>query len=146
VDEEPAIMNQVLFYFVVAFSGTCGVMLRFFTNYWQTELHGIILSTFIVNCIGSFFIGLFWELKEKKKIGEQVHIILSGGFLGGLSTFSGYAFNLLILATNNANSRKTKQDTSLYPMYQNIITLILYGALTPFFGMALAFLGVLSIR
>ena len=56
------------------------------------------LGTFVVNVLGSFLIGVFFVLlAEKAQIAEQWRPIIVVGFLGGLTTFSTFSLDALLL-------------------------------------------------
>lgn len=56
------------------------------------------LSTFLVNIIGSFLIGVFYALTEEFPHLTQTRLFLSTGFCGGFTTFSAFtAENLNLL-------------------------------------------------
>ena len=58
-------------------------------------------STFIVNIIGSFVIGIFFGLAEKTHlISTQMNVFLITGFCGGFTTFSSFSDDLFLLLQN----------------------------------------------
>lgn len=116
-------MNLILLTILVALSGGCSVLVRFLANFWATEFNGIVLSTFVINNLGSFLIGVFYKLFSFRVIEHETYIILCAGFLGGLTTFSGYTLNLALLCK------------------ENITFLLLYGFLMSWLGMCFTLLG-----
>lgn len=70
--------------------GGVGVISRVYLN----EIFGLPLSTFFVNVLGSFLIGV---LSVSMPIPENLKIALMAGLLGGLTTFSGYSMDGLRL-------------------------------------------------
>ncbi len=56
-------------------------------------------GTFLVNIIGSFFIGVLFGLVEKTNmISAQMNVFLITGFCGGFTTFSSFADDMYLLA------------------------------------------------
>jgi CrcB protein len=126
-------MNIPTLYIFVAISGLAGVLTRYSINFWTTSWHGVILSIFTVNAIGSYIIGLLWKLWQIDKISQDTYIILSAGFLGGITTFSGYSLNLSLMAyaaTGNVDQ---------------ICAVISYAVLMPLVGLGLVVLGMMSV-
>jgi fluoride exporter len=78
----------------IAFWGALGVLSRHFIDrlFSQTNLPEFPLSTFIINCIGSFLIGiLFVTCKETGLVSKELSTALTVGFLGGFTTFSAFS-------------------------------------------------------
>lgn len=81
----------------IFFLGGLGVLLRFVISS-QLNTHSLVggfpLGTFLVNIIGSFFIG--WLIGQNHfQISESLKVALIVGFLGGLTTFSSYSLELV---------------------------------------------------
>ena len=59
---------------------------------------GFPLGTIAVNVLGSLLIGIFFVLlAEKAQIAEQWRPVIVVGFLGGLTTFSTFSLDALLL-------------------------------------------------
>lgn len=117
--------------------GVCRFLLsdvvnRFFSKSCQ---HSVILSsfpwgTFFVNIIGCFIIGLIYGLVDKNIImSQETKLLLTTGFCGGLTTFSTFSHENLLLFHDS-----------------NHITLIIYAVLSLIVGFTFAWLGHLTVR
>ena len=87
-------------YIAIAFGGAIGAVSRYWLYSAVQRLHdsGFPLGTFVVNGLGSFLIGVFFVLlAEKAQIAEQWRPIIVVGFLGGLTTFSTFSLDALLL-------------------------------------------------
>ncbi len=82
---------------LIALGGIIGLLSRYLLSEVVTGLNigGIKYSTIIVNLIGCFVMGIFWQLAEAKIIDEELRKILMVGFLGCMTTFSSYALETL---------------------------------------------------
>jgi CrcB protein len=94
-----AISNFTLYAFV-ALGGACGASLRFYIS--QLVLNwlgkGFPFATLMVNIIGSFTMGLLYQLIEHEILNISVHRTLIGiGFLGAFTTFSTFSLDSLLL-------------------------------------------------
>ena len=90
----------------IAIAGSIGVLSRYgviILKNANSNLLELPWSTLLVNCLGCYFIGLFYELLERQVISNDIYMVLSVGFLGGFTTFSGFAFDLDILLRNEHN-------------------------------------------
>lgn len=89
----------------LALGGTFGVLLRYGVVRWlHPETASDVLhfpwGTVTVNLLGCFFFGLFLVLMHEKYALPKNHelaVVLLTGFLGALTTFSAYAFDLYSL-------------------------------------------------
>ena len=87
-------------YIAIAFGGAIGAVSRYWLYSAVQRLHdsGFPLGTFVVNVLGSFLIGVFFVLlADKAQIAEQWRPIIVVGFLGGLTTFSTFSLDALLL-------------------------------------------------
>ena len=87
-------------YIAIAFGGAIGAVSRYWLYSAVQRLHdsGFPLGTFVVNVLGSFLIGVFFVLlAEKAQIAEQWRPVIVVGFLGGLTTFSTFSLDALLL-------------------------------------------------
>ncbi|MGV2872562.1 fluoride efflux transporter CrcB [Colwellia sp. E150_009] len=94
-----AISNVTLYAFV-ALGGACGASLRFYIS--QLVLNwlgkGFPFATLMVNIIGSFIMGILYQLIEHEILDINIHRTLIGiGFLGAFTTFSTFSLDSLLL-------------------------------------------------
>ncbi len=82
------------------------------------------LSTFLVNIIGSFLIGIFYAFTEEIPPLMQTRLFLTTGFCGGFTTFSAF--------TSENLSLLQKGEYVLFFIY--VITSILIGILAVLAG------------
>jgi len=87
-------------YIAIAFGGALGAVSRYLLHSVVQRFNdsGFPLGTFAVNVLGSFLIGIFFVLlAEKAQIAEQWRPVIVVGFLGGLTTFSTFSLDALLL-------------------------------------------------
>jgi len=93
-------------------------------------LSSLPFGTFLVNVIGCFIIGLIYGLIDKNVImSQEAKILLTTGFCGGLTTFSTFSHENLLLFNGG-----------------NHITLVIYAIASLMFGFTFAWLGHLAAR
>ena len=81
--------------FIIILGSTFGLTLRIFIqNNFKKKIGFDIQSTSIVNFISSFFLGILVALNF---INNEILVLFYGGFLGCLSTFSSFIYQLFIL-------------------------------------------------
>jgi fluoride exporter len=91
-------MKSLLFISIGGFFGTAlrftlGLFLPYSSWPW---------STFIVNMMGCFFMGLFIGMSQKYHFSDNIRLILCTGFCGGFTTFSALALeNLSFIEKHN---------------------------------------------
>lgn len=90
-------MKELIYIFL---GGGTGSVLR----YWvQGLLHERIIpysfpwTTFTVNILGSFLIGLFYALAARLNLSAEARLLLTTGFCGGFTTFSTFSNDGLAL-------------------------------------------------
>lgn len=82
-------------WFYVALGGACGALLRGALGYWLAAGH---YATLAINVLGAFLIGLCWAaLQDQAWFAQWGRWLLVVGFLGGFTTFSTLAIELLWL-------------------------------------------------
>ena len=83
-------MKQLLFVFI---GGGIGSVLRYLISFiFKNNSYNFPWSTFIVNMIGCFLIGLiFGYLNKNEYLKDSLTSILIVGFCGGFTTFSTFA-------------------------------------------------------
>ncbi|MDD6089004.1 MAG: CrcB family protein [Desulfovibrionaceae bacterium] len=91
-------MNTML---AIAAGGACGALLRFaIAVQCVSSLHNPLAGTILVNAFGSFLMGVLLAFSESH--GESpVHLWISRGFLGALTTFSTFSFETFSLLQKN---------------------------------------------
>ena len=78
-------------YFAVFIGGSCGSLLREIINP-HIQLHNFLTSTFTVNIIACFLIGILYSIRNRIHI--SIFHFAAIGFCGGLSTFSSFIADL----------------------------------------------------
>jgi len=115
----------------IALGGAVGAISRYLVSGIGYKFFGSSFAwgTLIVNLIGSFMIGFFWEIFERIIVPVNFRVFLLIGFLGAFTTFSTYALETLNLIRDN--------EAGLA-----IMNLILNNVI----GVVLVFLGILCGR
>ena len=81
----------------VTVGAAIGALARWFAGLWlNTHWGGFPLGTLLVNCIGGLLIGIALAWFERTP-DEFLRLLLVTGFLGGLTTFSSFSGESLIL-------------------------------------------------
>ncbi|MCB0475510.1 MAG: fluoride efflux transporter CrcB [Flavobacteriaceae bacterium] len=121
-------MKQLLMVFI---GGGLGSTMRYLiSKYLNDPVTGVPYGTFLVNVLGSLFIGaiLGFALKNEA-LSQNQTLLLATGFCGGFTTFSAFAYeNHLFLRTGN------------------LTLLFAYTVLSFIAGMAAVFLGVYVVK
>jgi CrcB-like protein len=120
-------------FFLVFVGGGLGAAVRFFVTTAAARWGAFPFGTLAVNAGGSFLMGLVMGaillLTEKYGlIAESLRLLLAVGFLGGLTTFSSFSFETLLLLKGG----------SYLLAFCNIALQLLVGLLFAALGMALA--------
>jgi CrcB protein len=87
----------------VGLGGFIGSVLRYFIYIVSNYFFGsnFPFSTIIVNIVGSFFIGFFYQLFNGYFfVSENTKLLLTVGLLGGFTTFSTFSIDAFILYQN----------------------------------------------
>lgn len=81
--------------FLLAFGGSLGAVFRFlFVSYSKKfNFANWPVGTFLINSLGSFFMGLIFNLKIK----ATILLSFGTGFLGGFTTFSTFIYEAMLL-------------------------------------------------
>ena len=90
----------------------------------KQQLAGFPASTFAVNMLGSLVIGFLWSWLDDPHMTEATRNLLFVGFLGGFTTFSSYALEVMQLYQSG-----------------DIRSALLYVLASNLLGIALAFVG-----
>jgi fluoride exporter len=81
----------------VAGGAAVGALLRWWAGLWLNgSWAGFPLGTLLVNCIGGLLIGVALAWFERSP-NEVLRLLLVTGFLGGLTTFSAFSVESLLL-------------------------------------------------
>lgn len=87
-------------------------------------------GTFVVNIIGCFLIGMIYGLIDKNVImSQETKLFLTTGFCGGLTTFSTFSHENLLLFNSS-----------------NHITLLIYAILSLIIGFSFAWIGHIVVK
>ncbi len=90
--------------FAIFLGGGLGAVARYLISFNMAKYLEINLpvSTFLVNIIGSFIIGvLYFLFIEKTDLSPAVKLSLTVGFCGGLTTFSTFSLELFEMIGNH---------------------------------------------
>lgn len=83
-----------------------GGMSRYLAGKWISTITALAfpLSTFSINVLGSFIIGLLLGWQNKNGFTPSTLLFLSTGFCGGFTTFSTFSLeNILLIKQGNIN-------------------------------------------
>ena len=85
---------------LVAFAGGLGSLARYAVGIASQRALGdrFPFGTLLVNLAGCFAIGLFVVTFELRQVDPRVRVAVVGGFLGGFTTYSAFAYETLALA------------------------------------------------
>lgn len=117
---------------IAGVGGFIGTVLRFLVSrYFQLSFASVFpWSTFIVNVLGCFLIGIVYGLSEKGDLlSPEWRIFLSIGLAGGFTTFSTFSNDAYILLQT-----------------REMMRLALYTGLSFFLGIMAVFLGRTLIK
>lgn len=87
-------------YVAVALGAVLGANLRFLVTTWAADRFGpdFPYGTFLINVSGAFAIGIVLSfLGERVGVSPMWRLFFATGFLGGYTTFSSYAWEVLTL-------------------------------------------------
>ncbi|MDD4191119.1 MAG: fluoride efflux transporter CrcB [Mangrovibacterium sp.] len=113
--------------FIAGLGGFMGTVFRFLiSRYIQGSPISLFpWSTFLINILGSFLIGVFYGLSEKGNfMSPEWRIFLTVGICGGFTTFSTFSNDALILLQS-----------------RELFRLALYASLSFFLGIVAVFVG-----
>lgn len=89
----------------VALGGAVGSVARFGVSHRLTQAFGAAFpyGTLTVNIVGSLLMGLLmgWLLREPERVQNTLYALLGIGFLGGFTTFSSFALDVVKLLQNH---------------------------------------------
>jgi CrcB protein len=113
---------------VVAVGGSIGATARYVVSTWAAERFGagFPYGTLIVNVVGCFIIGAFMvATTEKFIINPYWRLLVTVGFVGGLTTFSSFSYETFQLM----------EGSGLTLVMYNIVSNIIFGFLATWLGM-----------
>ena len=90
-------MKVVIF---IAIGGMFGALSRYYLGQQVIKYFGYYfpLQTIIINVIGSFLIGLIFEISRTKfSLNEELRLLIMVGFLGSFTTFSAFTLDFFLL-------------------------------------------------
>jgi len=86
-------------FFFVFLGGGLGALIRFLISLFiKNSDSGFPISTFFINVLGCFLIGVFSILFSAE--GNTIRLFLIIGFLGGFTTFSSFGYETYLLFIN----------------------------------------------
>lgn len=113
----------------VAIGGSIGATARYIVSTWAAERFGtgFPYGTLIVNVVGCFIIGVFMvAATEKFMINPYWRLIITVGFVGGLTTFSSFSYETFQLM----------EESGLTLVTYNIVSNLVFGFGATWLGMA----------
>ncbi len=91
-------MIPIINFLMVAIGGAIGSCLRYGIGLINGVEDTKGLGTFIVNVAGCFVIGALFSIASRWDISEYYRVFLFMGLLGGFTTFSSYALDILSMS------------------------------------------------
>ncbi len=91
-------MIPIINFLMVAIGGAIGSCLRYGIGLINGVEDTKGLGTFIVNVAGCFVIGALFSIASRWDISEYYRVFLFVGLLGGFTTFSSYALDILSMS------------------------------------------------
>lgn len=91
--------GEKMLYLFVAIGGMCGAVSRHFLFSLLAEKSlKFPYSTFVVNIIGCFLMGVIVEIfAQKSHLPAEIKLLLTTGFLGAFTTFSTFSLDIVEL-------------------------------------------------
>lgn len=118
-------MIPIINFLMVAIGGAIGSCLRYGIGLINGVEDTKGLGTFIVNVAGCFVIGALFSIASRWDISEYYRVFLFVGLLGGFTTFSSYALDILTMSQQG-----------------EYLNAILYFLLTNILGIIVALIGM----
>jgi fluoride exporter len=96
----------VLDYFIVVFvGGAVGSTLREFTMLMVPNLaDGFPLDILVANLVATFLLALVIALHRRQIVSDKTNMLIGTGIMGGLSTFSSFAYGVVVLMSASTAS------------------------------------------
>lgn len=90
---------------LVIVGGALGAMLREFIMLMVPHLaYGFPMDILVANIVAAFLLGLVTALHGRKVLSDSVNTMLGTGVMGGLSTFSSFAYGSVVLMAASTTS------------------------------------------
>jgi CrcB protein len=88
----------VNFVILVMVGGGLGAMLREFVMLMvPNPVDGFPLDILVANLLAAFLLGLVTALHRRQVLSDDVYMLLGGGIMGGMSTFSSFVYGSVVL-------------------------------------------------
>lgn len=116
---------------VVAAGGSIGAVSRYLVSTWAAERFGagFPYGTLIVNVVGCFIIGIFMTMTtERFIINPYWRLLITVGFVGGLTTFSSFSYETFRLL----------EDADMMMAFYNIALNLALGFFATWLGIGAA--------
>lgn len=123
-------MNFLTIVFI-GLGGAFGAILRALSNYAILKIlqnYSFPFGTLLVNLVGSFFIGFLLCFAQTNYINANLKYFLVTGVLGGLTTFSAFTYENMVLIQSN----------SYFLAFANIVLNLFISLLLCYLGFFLA--------
>jgi len=117
--------------FIIALGGGCGAVARYLVSIWAADRFGAAFpyGTLIANIVGCFVIGAFMTLAtERFIVSPYWRLLVTVGFIGGLTTFSSFSYETF----------KLLEDARMSLAAYNILLNLGAGFLATWLGIGLA--------
>ncbi len=88
-------MNFVSILSVGAGAFIGGVLRYMISVYIKSDQGRFPLSTFLINLLGSFFLGVIVSYALKEEISPNIKLLLATGICGGFTTFSAFSLEVI---------------------------------------------------
>jgi len=96
----------VLDYFIAVFvGGAVGSILREFTMLMVPNLaDGFPMDILVANLVATFLLALVTALHRRQIVSDKTNMLIGTGIMGGLSTFSSFAYGVVVLMSASTAS------------------------------------------
>jgi fluoride exporter len=96
----------VLDYFIAVFvGGAVGSILREFSMLMVPNLaDGFPLDILVANLVATFLLALVTKLHRRQIVSDKTNVLIGTGIMGGLSTFSSFAYGVVELMSASTAS------------------------------------------
>ena len=96
----------MLDYFIVVFvGGAVGSILREFTMLMVPNLaDGFPMDILVANLVATFLLALVTALHRRQILSDKANMLIGTGTMGGLSTFSSFAYGVVVLMSASTAS------------------------------------------
>ena len=125
----------MLDYFIVVFvGGAVGSILREFTMLMVPNLaDGFPMDILVANLVATFLLALVTALHRRQILSDKANMLIGTGTMGGLSTFSSFAYGVVALmsaSTASAIVASVYVVTSLVLGYITVVVGLKIGGLS----------------